>query len=72
MDIKENITELVERLTKDEALKKDFLSDPIQAVKKLIGKDIPDDALEKIVDGVKAKLNIDSARGAIDKLKNLF
>lgn len=72
MDIKAKITELVERFTKDESLKKDFLADPIQAVKKLIGKDIPDDTVEKIVEGVKAKLNLDSAKGAIDKLKNLF
>ena len=72
MDIKAKITELVEKLTKDSALKEKFLSDPMGQVKSLVGKDVPDDAVSKIVEGVKAKLNLDSAKGVVDKIKNLF
>lgn len=72
MDVKAKVMELVDQLTKDAGLKEQFLSDPVRVVEKLIGKDIPDDVVEKIVEGVKAKLNIDSAKGAIDKLKKLF
>ena len=72
MDIKAKITELVEKLTKDAGLKEKFLSDPVGQVKSLVGKDIPDDAVNKIVEGVKAKLNLDSAKGVVDKIKNLF
>ena len=72
MDIKAKITELVEKFSKDAGAKEKFLSDPIGQVKSLLGKDIPEDAVAKIVEGVKAKLNLDSAKGAIDKLKKLF
>ena len=72
MDIKAKITELVEKLTKDAGLKEKFLSDPAGQVKSLLGKDVPDDAVGKIVEGVKAKLNLDSAKGVVDKIKNLF
>ena len=47
-----------------------------KTVEKLIGVDLPDDALAKIVDGVKAKVSLDelgsAAGGVMDKVKGLF
>ncbi len=72
MDIKEKIEELVEKISKDEDLKAQFKEDPIAAVEKLLGVDLPDDAIEKIVDGVKTKISLDKISGAAGALKGLF
>ena len=72
MDIKEKIEELVEKIAKDKALQAQFKEDPIKAVEKLLGVDLPDDMIEKIVDGVKAKLTVDKLSDAAGALKGLF
>ena len=41
-------------------------------VKGLIGVEIPDDALSKVTDGVKAALAGDKVSGAVDKIKGIF
>lgn len=71
MDIKEQVTQIVEKVSKDEALKKQFASDPIGAVEKAAGVDIPDDVKDKVVSAVKAKLGADklgAIAGGIGKL----
>ena len=72
IDIKEKITELVNKITKDEALKKQFKENPVKAVESLLGVDLPDEQVQKIVEGVKAKLTVDTAKDAVEKLKKLF
>ncbi len=72
MDIKEKITEVVEKISKDKALQEQFQKEPIKAVEKVLGVDLPDDLIEKIVDGVKAKLTADTISGAFDSIKKLF
>ena len=72
VDIKEKITELVNKITKDEALQKQFKENPVKAVESLLGVDLPDEQIQKIVDGVKAKLTVDTAKDAVEKLKKLF
>ena len=72
MDIKEKISELVEKISKDETLQEQFKKDPVKAVVKLLGVDLPDDVIEKIVDGVKAKLTADKVGDALGALKKLF
>lgn len=72
MDIKEKIEELVEKISKDKQLQAQFKEDPISAVEKLLGVDLPNDVIEKIVDGVKAKLTVDKLSDAAGALKGLF
>ena len=72
MDIKAKITELVEKIKSDKELQAQFKEDPIQAVEKLLGVDLPDDMVEKIVDGVKAKLTADKLSEGLGALKKLF
>lgn len=68
----DQIKDTVEKITKDENLMKEFKSDPIKAVEKVIGKDLPDDTVEKIVDGVKAKISADKAGDMLGAIKKLF
>ena len=42
------------------------------AVQKLLGVDIPDDVMDKVVAGVKGKLAGDNVADAVSKLKKLF
>ena len=72
MDIKKIIEDTVDKIKGDEALHKQFLSDPAGALKKLTGIDIPTDQLDKIVAGMKAKLTADNVGDAVKSLGNLF
>ena len=72
MDIRKTIEDIVAKLKGDEALQKQFLSDPAAALKKLTGVDIPADQLDSVVAGVKAKLTADSVGDAVKGLGNLF
>ena len=72
MDIKEQIEKIVDKIKDDDALKAQFKKDPIKAVEKLLGVDLPDDLVEKVVAGVKAKLSLDDLSDAAGFLKKLF
>ena len=72
MDIKEKIESVIGKIKKDPGIKEQFEKDPVKAIEKVLGVDLPDDMIEKIVDGVKAKLTVDSISGVADKLKKLF
>ena len=72
MDIKEKITEIVDKVTKDENLKDEFNENPTKAIEKVAGVDLPDDIVNGAIAGIKAKLAGDTLQGGIDKIKNLF
>lgn len=72
MDIKEQVTQIVEKVTKDEALKKQFATDPVGAVEKAAGVKIPDEVKDKVVDAVKAKLGADKLSSIADGIKKIL
>ena len=72
MDIKEKIEQIVEKLDADKALKALFDDEPVKAIEKVLGVDLPDDVVEKIVAGVKAKIGADKLTDALGGLKKLF
>ena len=76
MDIKAKIEELVEKIKGDEALQAQFKTDPVKAVEGLLGVDLPDDKINDIIDGVKARINLDDLGdklgGIADKIGGLF
>ena len=71
-NIKEKIEEIVEKIKKDPDFKEDFMKDPEKAIEKIAGIDIPDGMVDKVIDGVKAKIAGDKLSGAMDSLKKLF
>ena len=71
-DIKEKIEDIVEKIQKNPAMLKKFKADPVKVVEELIGIDLPDDIIEKVVDGVKAKVTMDKVGDALDALGGLF
>lgn len=72
VDIKELIEKAVDLLTKDEDLMENFKKDPIKTVEKLLNVDLPDDLLENVVKGVKAKIDLDKVGDVLGKLGGLF
>ena len=79
MDIKQKITEIVNdivaKLKEDDDLLKNFKEEPVKVLEKLVGRDLPDDQVEKIIELVKAKLAAgeiaDKADDIKDKLKGI-
>ena len=72
MDIKGQINKIVEEVSKNPDIKKQFEKEPVKVIEKVIGVDVPDDVVMKIIDGVKAKLTMDSVSKATNSLKGLF
>ncbi len=72
MDIKAKIDEVVKKVQGDPAMAKNFEKEPVKTVEGIIGVDLPDDVVNNVVDGVKAKISADKAGGIIDKVKGLF
>lgn len=72
MDIKEKITEVAQKLISDKNLMEKFEKNPVKVIEDVLGMDLPDDVVEKIIDGVKAKLSVDSLSEAANKFMKLF
>lgn len=72
MDIKKKIDEIVKKVKSDKSFAAKFSSDPVKAVESLLGVDLPDEQVNKLIDGVKAKLSLDKADGLLGKIKKLF
>ena len=72
VDIKGQIDKIVEEVSKNSNIKEQFEKEPVKTIEKVIGIDLPDDVVMKIVDGVKAKLTMDSVSKAAGTLKGIF
>lgn len=72
MDIKSKIEEILAKIKEDKSFATNFKDDPVKAVESVIGIDLPDDRINAIIDGVKAKLTVDKAEVTLGKIKNLF
>ena len=69
MDIKAKIDEVVTKVNSDKGFAEKFQKEPIKADEEVLGVDLPDDAIKNIIDGVKAKINIEDIK---DKIGGLF
>lgn len=70
MDIQKLITDAVDKLQGDKNLLNNFAADPVKTLESLIGVDLPDEQINAVVTGIKAKLNLDS--GFLGSIKGLF
>lgn len=72
MDIKELVKNAVDRISGDKSLQEKFQKDPVKALEGILGVDLPDDVVNQVVKGVKAKLTADNVSGAVDALKGFL
>ncbi|MBQ2767175.1 MAG: hypothetical protein IJF49_03755 [Clostridia bacterium] len=70
--IKEKIEEITEKIKNSDDLLDDFKREPVKTLEKLLDIDLPDELIEKIVDGVKAKITVDRASDLLGGLSGLF
>lgn len=72
MDVIAQVTKIVEEVSNNPDMKEQFEKEPVKVIEKVIGVDLPDDVIMKIIDGVKAKLTMDNVSKAADALKGIF
>ena len=73
MDIKSKAEEIISKVKNDKDFEKQFKSNPVKAVEKIVGVDLPDEQINKIVDSVKSKVKLEDVAGKlgglVDKIK---
>lgn len=72
MDIKEKIEEIVAKIKAEPDFANDFKANPVKAVEKVLGVDLPDDIINKVIDGVKAKVSFDDVADKVGDLLGMF
>lgn len=72
MDIKEKIEQVAKKLLSDKDLMKKFEKNPAKVIEELIGVDLPDDLVNQLIEGIKAKITVDKVGGALQGLGKLF
>ncbi|MBY9078735.1 hypothetical protein KIH86_28345 [Paenibacillus sp. HN-1] len=72
MDIKAKIDEIVTKVKNDKDFSSKFMSDPVSAIESVIGIDLPNDQINALIDGVKAKITLDKAGDIFGSIKKLF
>ncbi|MBP1580558.1 MAG: hypothetical protein J6B57_10770 [Oscillospiraceae bacterium] len=72
MDVKAKIDEIVNKVKSDPNIASKFQKDPIKTVEGILGVDLPDDVIKQVVEGVKAKINVDDINGKLGTLGGLF
>ena len=71
-EVKALIKKLVDKVQDDPEIMSLFKKEPVKAVEKVLGVDLPDDVVKKIIDGVKASITLDDAKDLLGSLKKLF
>ena len=72
MDIKAKIEEIVNKIKSDKSFADEFKTDPVKAVENVIGVDLPDDQINKVIDGIKAKISVDGVKDKVGGLLGKF
>lgn len=72
MDIKAKIEQIVKKLMSDKNLLNKFNQNPAAVIEELIGVDLPDDLVNQIIDGVKAKITLDKVGDVLGGLGKLL
>lgn len=72
MDLKAKIEEVVKKLTTDKTLMARFERNPVSVIEQLIGIDLPDDQVNQLIDGIKAKIKLDQVGDVLGGIGKLF
>ena len=72
MDIKEQISQITQKIKGDPTIADQFRANPVKTVEGILGIDLPDDVIGKVVDGVKANISLDKASDMLSSVKGIF
>ena len=62
----------MDKITRDKGLQEQFRREPVKALESVLGVDLPDDIIDQVVQGVKAKLTADKVSDSVDALKGFL
>ena len=72
MDIKAKIEEIVKKLLSDKKLMEKFERNPASVIEELVGVDLPDQQVNQLVEGIKAKFKLDQVGNVLGGFGKLF
>ena len=72
MDIKAKIEEIVKKLLTSKDLMAKFEKNPVSVIEELVGMDLPDDLVNQLVDGIKARVKLEQVGSALGSIGKLF
>ncbi|MBQ6265844.1 MAG: hypothetical protein IJK60_10395 [Clostridia bacterium] len=72
MDYKAKAEEIVKKIKSDKNIKADFENNPVKVIESFLGVDLPDDAVNKVIDLIKAKLTADTVKDVAGKLSSIL
>ena len=72
MDIKAKIEEVVKKLMNDKNLMTKFERNPVSVIEELVGIDLPDQQVNQLIEGIRAKIKLDQVGDVLGGLGKLF
>ena len=72
MDIKAKIEQIVKKLMSDKTLMARFEKNPASVIEQLIGIDLPDQQINQLIEGVRAKIKLDQGGDVLGGRGKLF
>ena len=72
MDIKAKIEEIVKKLLADKTLMARFERSPASVIEEYVGIDLPDEQVNQLVEGIKAKIKLDQVGDVLGGIGKLF
>lgn len=72
MELKEKIEQAAKKLMADKTLMAQFESNPVSVIEQLIGIDLPDQQINQVIDGIKAKIKLDQVGDMLGGIGKLF
>lgn len=72
MDIKAKIEEIVRKLLADKTLMERFEKNPASVIEEYVGIDLPDEQVNQLVEGIKAKIKLEQVGDVLGGIGKLF
>ena len=72
MDLKAKIEDIVKKLLSDKKLMEKFERNPASVIEELVGVDLPDQQVNQLVEGIKAKIKLDQVGDVLGGIGKLF
>ena len=72
MDIKAKIEEVVKKLMNDKSLMAKFERNPVSVIEELVGIDLPDQQVNQLIEGIRAKIKLDQVGDVLGGIGKLF
>ena len=72
MDLKEKIEQAAKKLMADKTLMARFEKNPASVIEQLIGIDLPDEQVNQVIEGIKARIKLDQVGDMLGGIGKLF